>query len=245
MSATMNASSARRSTGKSISATSGAGVRPPRPPLSQSRNSAARSTLDGALERLLDPLEQVRKVRPTARRTQQLLSADTSESKLLERARERPRKPGRRCHGREVLERLLPRGIERRSARLPLQHPARCSACGLPSPSATIALRAASCVRLTRCRPKVAGRLTATSRARSSAAPRDAPTISAGVFGNARAQEVASGRQPVSGKRGYVDAKSHRAFPGHVPGIRTGSATLPCAVTLARCACPNSQLPTA
>ncbi len=52
--------------------------------------------------------------------------------------------------------------------------------------SAAKAVRAASCTRLSRCTPKVAGTDTAMSRARSSAAPRDAPTIRTGLPGEQR-----------------------------------------------------------
>jgi hypothetical protein len=52
--------------------------------------------------------------------------------------------------------------------------------------SAARAVRAASCMRLSRCTPKVAGTDTAMSRARSSAAPRDAPTIKTGLRGEQR-----------------------------------------------------------
>ncbi len=110
----MNASSARRSTGQ----------------IDQHHERRWRRALDdvrgglkqrraidarGVLERLVDTLEQVREVRSSARRAQQLPRIHAGESKLLQRARERPRKTGRRRHRREVLQRPLSRGVERRS----------------------------------------------------------------------------------------------------------------------------------
>ena len=208
----MKASSARRSTARSISTTSGAGCARPITLVAVS-NSAARSTLEArSNDSSTRSSRSARSAPPRAARRRCFASTPASRSSWSVRASARG-KPGVDATGAKYFSerrRVASNAALAATASAPSQVLGVCPSIA----SATIALRAASCVRLTRCNPKVAGTLTATARARSSAAPRDAPTISVGKLGE-RARRTSRAADSRSAAREETMMRKGMVFPGH------------------------------